>query len=126
MIPNQFPRIRFVNQAHSNFNAYQESRGLGLVWDQTLPFYDPRPIAGRTVWHFQCDFLRKTKGGSYDIDFEIDEKGDKPSAWKDGLKNMAGLKVVHISASICNQPHWTWLDEVIGEAIMSPDKVVHI
>ena len=122
----QQPRIKYLKPSHSNFNAYQEARGLSLVWDETLPFYDPNPRDGRTVWHFQCDFLRPTKGGSYDIDFEIDELKDKASAWKDGLKNLAGLKVVHISYLLCNPRYWVYLDELMGEAIMSSDKVVHI
>jgi hypothetical protein len=36
------------------------------------------------------------------------------------------LKVVHISYLLCNPRYWVYLDELMGEAIMSSDKVVHI
>ena len=109
------------------FNAYQESRGMGLIFDRTLPFSD-----NGTRYDFQCDFLRPNDE-SYDIDIEVD--GEKfhasvrqvqKDAWKDRIKNASGLKVVRIPAVLTQPKWWPYLDSEFPKALLSKEKVVRI
>lgn len=104
------------------FNAYQESRGMDLVWNIKLPFRD-----GTNPIEFQIDFLHKDVSGTPDIDFEIDGNHWHSSPrelakdnWKDNIKNMGGLKVIHIPEALCNKRYWDYLDEVLPGAMLSP------
>lgn len=117
---------RNPSKAEVLFNDYQESRGLGLIWGKTLPFYD---YENKSSWNFECDFLNPTDSGSFDIDFEIDgehyhrtkvvngiQVSAGTDAWKDAVKNANGLKVIHIPAPIVEKKFWSYLDEMIPKA----------
>ena len=104
------------------FNEYQESRGMGLVQNVSLPF------AGQhETLTFQLDFARPTDH-TYDIDFEIDGKGhkDKWDRWKDEIKNRQGLKVIHIPGVLCEKKWWQVLDEQLPQAMISPTGSVYL
>src|SRR2546426_11486022 len=117
------------------FNAYQESRGMNLLWDKLLEFvtYDPDyfPIT------FQCDFVHfngiSLKDEHYDIDYEIDGEKFHSSGrqkrkddWKDKIKARAGIKVIHIPAAVTAKRYWPYLDAEIKKALESKEMIIHI
>jgi hypothetical protein len=109
------------SQPEKDFNDYQESRRMGLIWDKTLPF---EAGDARIHFDFQCDFLRPTKT-SFDIDFEIDgeafhssDREKNKDKWKDRIKNEQGLKVIHIAAELTRPKWWSYLDEKIPKALI--------
>jgi len=110
------------------FNKYQESRRLGLIWDKTFKMIDPKT---GEVWDIQCDFLRPTPDGKFDIDFEIDGKKfhHKPSKdhWRDSLKiNFGFNSIIHIPTEYVKRKWWAALDRLLPEAIASAESVVYI
>lgn len=111
------------------FNAYQESRGMALLWDVSLKFVDDDD---GQEYDFQCDFLRPTDR-SYDVDFEVDGEKFHTSSrqmqkddWKDRLKNRQGLKVIHIPAILTQKRHWSYLDAQIANALLVKQRSVRI
>jgi hypothetical protein len=109
------------------FNEFQLDRGLGLVWNVTLPF-----SGGGMRYDFQLDFARPTESG-FDVDFEVDgkafhssERQMRKDAWKDRVKNAQGMKVIHIPAILCEKVWWDYLDRAIARALLDPQPTVRI
>jgi hypothetical protein len=114
------------------FNDYQRSRELGLIQNVTLTF----PVVGvsaKTAVRFQLDFARPVDyevyaatgfhdpNAKFDVDFEIDGSGHFRPAdpWKDKIKNLAGMRVVHVDGRLCEKKQWERLDSELGGAIAS-------
>ena len=114
------------------FNDYQRSRKLGLIQNVTLTF----PLAGagaKTAVRFQLDFARPMDheiyaatgfhdpNAKFDVDFEIDGSGHfKPAdPWKDKIKNLSGMRVVHVDGRLCEKKQWETLDSELKSAITS-------
>ena len=114
------------------FNDYQRSRKLGLIQNVTLAF----PVAGvsaKATVRFQLDFARPVDhevyaatgfhdpNAKFDVDFEIDGSGHFRPAdpWKDKIKNLAGMRVVHVDGRLCEKKQWDTLDSELNGAIAS-------
>jgi len=119
---------KWHSDAEKKFNEYQESRGMGLEWDNDIDVEDWQTGDKYT---FQCDFLHKNDMGEYDIDYEIDgrkfHKKKTKEHWKDDLKNKKGLKVIHIPAEACvKKQFWAVLDDELPKAVLSEKPIIYI
>ncbi len=121
-------------ETERRFNEYAESRVMCLQWDmygtRTLPFIAPNRKGVLTRYDFQLDFLHPTfpHGNSYDEDWEIDGKGhkDKNDAWKDEIKNKAGIRVYHVPGELTAERYWPDLDKKITAARLEKAGTVHL
>ena len=115
--------------AEKQFNEYQKSRGMNLIWGCTLPFYDPEK--GMT-YDFEMDFVHPTDQ-SYDLDFEVDgeafhgtERAINKDNWKDRIKNDYSIKVIRVPAVLCQKKWWNYLDAMLPKAVLSKQGSVRI
>ena len=110
-----------------NFDEYQQSRGLGLIMNKTLPFVAENRVGQLQRYDFQCDFLMPDDK-TFTVDFEIDGKGhkEKNDPWKDTVKNSRGLKVIHIDGELTKKKWWGELDRAINAALLSKEPTVRI
>jgi hypothetical protein len=106
------------------FDQFQRSRGLGLVMNVSLPFHD----AGAR-YDFQLDFASSALDVDYEIDgkeFHSSDRQVRKDAWKDGVKNAHGLKVVHVPAILTERHWWEYLEREIRRALASEERTVYI
>ena len=116
------------------FNAYQESRGMNLYWSKEGESYVFTDRLGE-IYDFQLDFIKLKNAWDdiIDIDFEIDgskyhssDRQMRKDAWKDDIKALRGVKVIHIPAAITAKRFWPYLDAEIKKALESKEMVIHI